>query len=385
MNLERFHSMVIRLTDELDETNQAALLEQLVSQLRAMGSEPGQPQHQQSVSDTRVQLGNVLANADSNDYETTSLQSLDELGIRDMFGEPLRGQIEAVLSANEMTPSAAADQLEPLSASMKGIHSTLHSIRGNFEALHIEREDLAPGDFEVGFLIPRAEVDDQLKNLGEEFVKIHRLLRPFFELTGDNQPSPEVRSIASSDFSVFLHSPPGTMLAISGAVKYTLDVYSKVLDIRLKHHDLKKDDDVPDEALEGIRKHAETRMTNEIEKIAENLVQDLRKKDEGRANEIKIELVISLKGMADRIDRGYGIEVRSGPLPEATEDDEAPVSLSKEEEAATRFITNNRKSLNFVKVSAEPILQLSDGDPDEKPKAKRKPKAKAKPKPKPKA
>lgn len=369
MNVERFHVIAIELRDELAATDQVGILRQMVSSLRAMVQEPNQPAHQQQVSSTRTTLAERLAAAKSNEFPETWRQVLDELQIANLLGDQLRDQIESAFARNEITPSAAADELEPLSANLDALQAALTQVLTGFEYFGIGQEELAPGEFEVGFLIPRAAVHDELGELGAEFGKLRRILEPFVELATGNRPPIRVRAIASSDFQVFLDSAPATAYLFTKALKTVLETYEKLLDIRLKHREL-GELGVPEDDLTGVERHAETVMLTAINEVSNELVAEAEIKDTARANELTVELVKALNALANRVDRGYSVEVRNGELPESTEDEDAAGQEPEDEETtkirqAAALIRDSRDSLRFVNVSGQPILELPEFSSDQ--------------------
>jgi hypothetical protein len=145
-------------------------------------------------------------------------------------------------------------------------------------------------------------VSDRLPDLGAEFIELQKILAPFVELGGEGRPDFEVRSIASSDFGLFLAASSSSVLVIAKAVEAIVDTYDKILDIKRKRAELA--DLVPEDKLAGIDDHANTVMAERLVALAEELVAGA-KADAGRKNELKIEVNLSLNSLANRIDEGY--------------------------------------------------------------------------------
>jgi hypothetical protein len=359
VNIERLHAIANALLDkEARPTEQ--LLTQLVTGLENMAREPAQPTHQQNVSSTREQLSELLRDAPSNHFSPGWKQSLRELGIADLVGEGLRERIEAILESNEMTPSAAAGELTPIATRVSDLRGSLENIHNGCAFFEIGAEELAPGEYEVGFAIPRGAVDDEIGELGEEFVELKRILGPFLELATGTRDDIKVRSIASSEFEVLLYVVPSTALLVATALDRIISVYERLVHIKLMHKGL-QDDGVPDDRLQGIVDTLRETMSEEIEKLKEELLHAATvKPTAGRDNELRNELTLSLNGLANRIDEGYGVEVRSGELPEPAEDEEG---LPDEAEARRTYevVLEKRERLTFKNVTGQPILQLPDG------------------------
>lgn len=172
----------------------------------------------------------------------------------------------------------------------------------------ISAEELEPGAAEVGVMIPRSAVKDELPALGEEFEKLQEILNPFLELTEGSRPPLKVRTISSSDFAVYVAMWAGTAYAVAQAMDKILGLYKTILEIRRLHKEL-SDQGVSDEALAPIEAEANTRMATETERIADEMVDAAVISNAGRANELKIELRLSLNALANRIDHGYNVDV----------------------------------------------------------------------------
>lgn len=275
-------------------------------------------------------------------------------------------QIEAVFLRNEITPSAAAEEFAELSARLRALDQSLGQLIEGMNGLHVGAEDLAPGEYEIGFLIPREAVDSELEHLGEEFVKLHDIVGPFLELGSGSRPDLQVRSISSSWFQVFLASPEGTALCLATAVERIVKLYKNLLDIRLAQMQLKSAG-VPEEKTEGIKEYATTHMSTGIAKLVDELLDEFGAGlEDGRANELRIELRIAANGIANRIDRGYNVEVRVGELPPPPDEEAAEEPESEEAKEARRvadLIASKRDALEFMNLTGSPILELPEGSP----------------------
>lgn len=361
MNAERLHAIAISIKEELTSTDEVSLVGQLAQSLRQSVNEPDQVQ----ASQFRAQLGDVLAGAPSNGFSAAWRQTLEELGAADLLGTNLRDTVEGIFLRNEITPASAADELEAISAELGKLVVGLDSLLAGLGSFDIGAEELAPGEFEVGFLIPRAAVDSELERLGGEFVELKEILGPVQELATGTRDEVKVRTISSSGFQVFLAALPDVALVMSQIVESLLSSYEKILRIREKYSGLKDEDDVPDEALEGILGHANSVMAIDIQALAEKIVEEHghRLRGEGRSHEVRMDVTRSLTAIAHRIDEGYSIEIRSYDLPEGEEDDEEPHDgVPPQAEKARRIVAERQPRLRAMNLTGKPILrQLTDG------------------------
>jgi hypothetical protein len=366
MNAERLHAIALALKAELTETESPSLLQQLVGALRQMVEDPNQPAHQQAVGAVRQQLYGALTGASSNDFSPAWREALDELGVAELLGENLRERIDVVLGRNEITPTAAADELAPLDARLQELNQALDSVLAGFQFFALGAEDLPPGAFEVGFLVPRPAVKEELGALGAEFIDLKRILGPLLELTTGSRPDVHVRSIASSDFQVLLDSAPATALLLATALERLISSYEKVVNIRLAHQQL-REAGASEETLASASRDAKDKMGTDIEGLVDELLVRANQVDQGRANELRTELRNSLNALANRIDEGYSIEVRAGEPPVDDEDDgdgdgsplDPEKQLLRERSEGVRAV---QKRLTFRNITGEPILELPEGD-----------------------
>jgi hypothetical protein len=361
VNAERFHAIVEALKAEINETQYPSLLDQLVEGLRESAEAPNNPTPQEQASSAREKLNTALREAPSNSFSAAWRQALEEMGVVDLFGEALADELERILSANEITPSAAANELEEIRQRVQRLASSLDQASSALDFFQIETEDLSPGEFEIGFLIPRNAVDSGLEQLGREFVELKKIITPFSELAGESRPEITIRSIASSEFQVFLDSVPAVAAIVATALERLLAAYERILNIRNLHRQL-SEEDVPDEALEGIATHVSQGMEDKIREIAESVVNEANLDDSGRSNELRTEITLSLKGLAERIDHGYDIGVRAGEIPESTDHDADESNFDQATKEAAQVVLKAQPGLEFMNVSGRSILSLEQPD-----------------------
>lgn len=357
MNAERLHAIVNALKDEISGAGSVPLVERLRDNLQQSVNQPSQPGPQQEVSNLRAQLNERLSQAPSNNYSPAWREALDELGVSDLVGDGLRQRIELIFTANEITPSAAISELDPLVERVQQLQSALENVDNGLSFFAIGADELVPGDFEIGFLIPREAVKDELEDLGMEFIKLQRILGPFLEIATGSREAVRVRSISSSAFGAFLHSYPAVALVVVSAVERLIASYKNILEIKLAQQKL-KDSGVSDEALKPIADEVATKISSDIKVIVNDLLKEASGIEKGRMNELRTELTGSLNALANRIDRGYNIEIRVEEI-DAKDDEEMD-----EGEKAMRDIVEKvrakQESLKFTNATGQPILALPE-------------------------
>jgi hypothetical protein len=298
MNAERLHAIVEALRDEAVSTSYPEHLEQLVTGLRAAVEGPNQPGPQEQISAARESLRKVLGEAASNDFSPAWEKEVEEMGIADLFGTPLLEEVESILTANEITPSTAADEIAQIQERVQGLVSALGQADAALNFFQIGSEQLSPGEFEIGFMIPRKEVGNGLAQLGEEFVYLKQIIGPFSELAGENRPEIEVRSISSSEFQVFLIAAAPIAASFAYALDKLTAAYERIVHIRLMNKELVEKDEVPEEVLDPLSTYASGLIQVEVERIVEEVVARASLVDEGRLNELRTDLKLQLNALA---------------------------------------------------------------------------------------
>jgi hypothetical protein len=89
--------------------------------------------------------------------------------------------------------------------------------------------------------------------------------------------------------------------------------------------------------------------------------------DEGRRNELRIAITLSLNAIANRVDRSYHIDVRAGLPPEedSGEDDEAGPTEDPATVAAREAVLARQEGLRYMNLTGSPILELPEGSPED--------------------
>ena len=330
-------------------------MQQLRDALRNQANAPQEPSHQQQVSDALNRLTSTLPNAPSNGFPPTWQEVLDELHLSPLLGNQLLESVQETFDRNQITPSIAADEVQRLTEQLESANNTVNQLVSSLASLEIGSEDLDVGDAEVSVLIPRSAVNEGLEALGDEFVDLQKLFGPFLEMGIGSRPPLRVRSISSSDFGVFVDVAPKVAALVAVAVERVVAVYKSLLEIRKLRQEL-SEQGVPDTELAGVDQHANNHMEAGISEVVDEMLPATDSAD-GRTHELRIELRLSLNGIANRIDHGYNIDVRAGPEPDSTDE-------SDENGTAQAFqtIRNASPNLQFLNRSGQPILSLPEAD-----------------------
>lgn len=369
MNVERLHAVLEAVRDEIDQQGLANELTSLVSSLQNQINQPTDANHQRAVAAALSKLRTKLGAAPSDRMSPAWYQILEDVGLDDVIGARLLDRVNEAFSQNEITPAVVLDELQKILQSVQAAKKVTHQLVTGMAQLGLGKERLQAGEAEVGLMIPRDAIDSELGQLADELNEFDLLLRTTSQAVGEESDRFTVRTISSSDFSVYadLAIETGAFLAV--AVERLIAAYKKILEIRKLRQELKAQD-VPDAKLKGISEHADSQMAQAINLVLEEVFDERCKvSDQGRKNELRVLLRSCLVKLARRIDRGYNVEVNVEP-PTAISDngDEEEVETAHHTMALVKEIEDARPTLEFMRLEGEPILHLPEASTDSPPK-----------------
>jgi hypothetical protein len=181
-------------------------------------------------------------------------------------------------------------------------------------------------------------------------------MNTFSEIATGKTDDLSIKTISSSDLTVYLMAAIPFAACLSHAIERIVALYQRLLEIRKLHGDLLKQG-VPEKQVSGIEEYANNMMKQGTEDLSVEIVDKFyHGKDSGRKHELTTQTRLSLNCIANRIDRGYNIEVRVEPLKEVAPNDNAAKATAEKIKA----IQAASKSMQFIKVGGKPILQLPE-------------------------
>ena len=363
MNAERFHSLINRIGRELTATNAVKNLAKLAAALEMVVSQ-STAQSQQQLSATLSALRDGLQKSELTSWSPAWLDLLREVGAADILGQNLLDRVNNIISMNAITPAVAHEEIAEIHKRIESLREAIVAGENSFEFFKIGSEELEPGECEIGFLIPRRAVENELGNLSEELDELNFILRTVTEVaTGEMHPA-KVRNISSSDFLILLAQHSGEAALFATLMERLIAAYKRILEIRKLHGELSAL--VGDEALTEVATKAEAIMEKEVSAAAKDAIAKSPVKDSGRKNELRNALDSALRKLADRIDRGFNVEIRIEPLEENGVEAEASPEERKVYEKHRDVIERAAKQLEFSYRGGAPILHLDKPKPEKK-------------------
>jgi len=356
VNAERLHTAAKALVAETDGT--AGHLQELRSAVRQAANNPGDGASQQQVAPLRDALFKWLDRAPSEEMTALEREALKELNVEPLLGNQLRKRVETVFRRNGVTPSMAADELDELVAALEELRGSLGYLIQAFAYFSIGADTLEAGEVEVSVLVPRGAVHEGLAALGQEFISIKKIIDPFSELLTGSRDDVTVRTIASSEFEIFVALAPVVAAHFAKAVETVLNIYEKVHSIRKASEELEKTGVEPS-VVALLQEQAKTITRNEINVFVENLLGEIQMDDEARRNELRIDLAKQLVELATRLDHGYKVDLNAAALPLPAAGESEP-SGRPAQRAAVEEVISARGRLKAFKLTGKPILALPE-------------------------
>lgn len=361
MRAETLYGITLEIFRDIEDTGVEVLLPRLIESLAAQ-IEDSTEETQQAVLAVRNELESSLRRSRFNEISHTVSEQLVTLGVGHLLGNALYGRISAAFEGNQITPTVVLTALKEINDELQEFYKQSDNITEAFGYFGFEDDELSPGEFEVLVAIPGKAVDCELGQLGREAVRINQILGVFAELATGSREQTKVRAISSSDLTFFLETaaPIAAMAAV--AFERIATLYEKILGVIKLHREMKSLN-LPSKVVDPIKQHIETEVQKGLEEIARRIEKEhLRSVDPSRKQELKIELRQALRGIAQRMDNGYGFDVRGEEFEqpgEAAEGDAAPMDPgSKAASAAMRIIEEARPKLKQFRAEEEPVLGL---------------------------
>ena len=164
MNAERLHALIIRVIDELEATSVVSNLQALSTALQGIVTQSN-AQTQQQLSSALIAFRAGLKDSSISNWSPAWLELLVEIGADEVLGARLGQAIDTIMATNAITPAVAKTQIDKIRQDLEGVNTAVIDVQSGLANLNIGQEELEPGECEVGFLIPRRAVKNELGGL----------------------------------------------------------------------------------------------------------------------------------------------------------------------------------------------------------------------------
>jgi len=365
MNAERLHALCLSLQKEINQFQINEKLQQATQFLQQIVNQPQQPQPQQQLSNLLKELNDKLSNSPSDAFSPAWRQSLEEIGGEELLGITLLERITEIIERNQITPSAAHQEIQQIHQEFQKFKSGIDNTVAGLKALNIGYEQLEPGECEVGVVIPRKAVNNQLNDFGKELQELNFIFGTFAELASGDRENYEIKSISSSELGIYLAAIPPVAACIAHAADKIIDFYKKLIEIR-KHKTELKILGLKEKEMQGITDHSNKIMKEGIESLTVEIINNYYVgNDDNRKNELSNAVKISLNKIANRIDKGFNIEVRAEPE-ETPEEETGETEQYEKNQEFIRKVIEVSEALRFLNLDGERILELPEKDTPKK-------------------
>jgi hypothetical protein len=368
MNAGRLNAALAAIQRDYEKNQIVPKLQELVNTLSNSISSSTE-QNAIAFNAALSELYSALDESPSNSASQSRLGILEEIRASNKVGLGLRKRIQKILETNNVTPANALAELQKLLEELLRFAQIVTQMVAGFEELRIKYDDLGPGETEIGITVPFLVVSSNLEGVGNELHEFDKALKIFGELVEENPTSPIVKTIGSSALQIFLESTPAIALCIATALERLCALYKQILEIKLLRKKL-GEQSLPEKVTEPIEAYERQIASKAIEKIANDLVKEFSsKRDKARENELKNGVRRALRFLAEQIDKGVDMEVRSEPPTakavaesegESVKSPAAKRALEKARTTVTR-IQNAGQAMRALVRAKEPILALDQG------------------------
>jgi hypothetical protein len=358
MKVEHLYEIALDLQADLKETNIISIMNELLIALQNQIDAPN-PTYQEQISNHKEKLSEALKLSRINNYPPSWNIPLEAMDIKEYVGCTLDQKISNILSKNQITVNDAHKEILQQKDIVETISTSIDNLILSLKYLEFTPDVLNAGEYEISIMIPRAAVHNEVGRLGKELELLNKIFGVFSEIaTGSREPF-KLRSISTTDPTVFIESLPAVALLVAAAIERCVVVYNGVLDIVIKHKEM-SGMNIPDKVLNLLKEH----ITTEIDKGLKEIVNQIESENfqnipAGRKNELRTELSKAIKDIATRLDNGYCFDVRGEPpIPDNNPVDENDVQVENKSEKTYWLVSEARKNIRFFKSQGEPILGL---------------------------
>lgn len=362
MNAERLNAICKSLESDFKRTDLLGSLQNTVNSLKNVVN--------QSNSSTQNELAKYLSilyaaleQSEYNHYSPSWRQIISQLRKDILLGIDLKENILSILSENTITLAVALEKIKNIHTSIKEFHEAIISISEGCTNLKIGSEELENGASDIGILIPRKYIENKLDGFILELKEINLILSIFTEYTTGKKHKLDIKTVSSTDLLIYLVLLPSVAACLAKSVSWIVDTYLKILQIRKIKLEL-INMGIPDKSISGITEYSNNVMREEIEKIVVDIEQKYCKiNDPDRRNELHNGIRISLNKLANRIDKGFNIEIRMA-LAQHEEQPQDTKSAKESEILKKHYneIQNASKNMEFRKLEGESLLSLPESE-----------------------
>ena len=313
MNTERLYELLEKLTAEASRVAVVEKLEQLIQHITNQVNDPTNASHQTEFSKALTQLRTAMGKSWFNQLTPLESDVLEKMDLDMLAGQRLTNRIGELMRENGMLPAVVRDELNKISGRLK---SGLEDVKGtiaNFQNLGLdEGRALEPGVGELALRIPREFIGQSFASFIEDAQFLKELVTTNVELIEGKHDDLTLRSLASSDYGIFLEVGPQVVAFTVLAIERMMAFYKSILEVRVLRDQL-KERDVPAAVLDPIEANVQDRIKEVARRGIEDALKEVKAKaDKARANELKNHAAILFTRLLEKLENNYDLDGRVG-------------------------------------------------------------------------
>jgi hypothetical protein len=356
LNAQLLLSVVSKLVEADREHGLTAALNEFQSSLTELVSNPTQRDCQNRVAERLNHLQKAFSAFDA-ELTPADMARLEDLRGGRFFSSTIVQVFRRSIAENAITPAIITDQLSRFLEERGRFLQTLENTEQNLKALGVEQEHFEVGLAEVGFLVPRALFSNRLKLLVAELATTNHLIRVFSETATGSIEEAELHEISTSDPTFFFGVSIPTALVVAKAVKWALETWQALEDVRRVRAETKRLNLLTEEELTAT---FDSKIQQRIETAIKSYAQEVLTIHTGGSRsrrEQERHLEWALDSVLTRVDRGMTVEIKFSPPPAART--HAPLEGGH----AMSELVQLQSQLLFPRTSHEPVRGLPPGGP----------------------
>lgn len=357
----RFNYVLWDLKSYFKQNRHLAELDAAITALQTYLSSPNSDTS--SAFKAAITKAEVAASKFPDEYLKKSYQQvLEDIRGFPYVGPSLALTIRETLTEGALTPTDMLASLQKLRKDLNQFITHVNAVADGLDELSAEYELLHEDELELGIHLPQESVGYRLDELIKEISHIDSLFQALNELMGRTNESPEIRTLSTTWYQIFLELDGQQIAAIVFAIERIVALYKTNLEIKqLKRN---AEDKKLDDVAELLGKKIDEKLKAGVAEIASQIREKYQNNnDEGRVNEIETKLRIELFHLAKRINEGASCEVRVGlPLkpsePKLVEGDEEGNKVKQDNYTKAIAEYEDKKIVaDSLKLSAQSLSQ----------------------------
>jgi len=360
MNTERLHSL-IRLFIEANKKHNFISLLQGVESTYTQSVQSPNPQNAEAFTNARNNLIAAALEFPVGSLSPSRRKLLEAIGGTFYYGENLARRIDDIIE-NAKTPSETIAEIQKLRTKMAEFFKTVQVLDDSLTKLGVGVKDIPQDSAEIEVLIPESMIDGHLNGFIKETSYLDFAFSDIREVVTGKRTPLDIRSLGSGSAELYLTVDLATGAQVFAFVTAVVVLINSILQTRRDRESLKKQD-APDKIIKELKSWEDQRIQEQIDKLREEILGNY-KGEEGRKNELRNALSMSLKRLANRIDRGMDIDVTTAATAEQKEGDESAASAKqiKDKQGYIESIHKSANTISQLERSKEPVLKLPIND-----------------------